>query len=404
MLRTILAAGAIATMQRSALLALGCGGAVALWLRSRPVARSASGCSMRMWAAAPVAALPVLGAGSRMWSLTRLTGARFAIWEAAGRLVACHPILGVGPDMLYSRFLSAARYAYFVAEPPGVTGTTVLMRLPASAHNEIVSVAAAQGLPGLGIYLWVLLSAARAGASSALLPAITGCFAVHLTNPASTATAVIFWTLVAALASDARREDRSCSRPVSRSSSLWKGVAGAAMAVFLFLSLAVALRVGVAQAHRREAGRLAFQGRHADLAAHLDRWAAYAARVHPRHAHEDASLFRRMWEADPGEPGPATRAIALWTEARRENPFDIFYLSALADCELALGKRRRDDAALRRAEELLREALRRAPSALSLYDDLAGAVEARGRRQEGRRLRALRRELDVRGIFSPRQP
>lgn len=410
--RVALVVGVVVTGQRSALLALACGVGVVLWQYRRgcvhPVMslspRSMAGWGAGLCAMALIAAL-VLSPADRMWSLASLMGARPEIWKAAGRLVCVYPWLGIGPDLFHAHFLSVASYAYFIAEPPGAMGEAVHLRLPASAHNELVSLATTQGLLGLGLYLWALLVAARAGRSSPLLPAVASCWVVHLTNPASAATAALFWILVAALAVPKSPPSPCPSPPLGGGEGRVRGIgtwiAGGSMAVFLVCALATSLRTGVAQAHRREAGRLAFYGRSAELVTHLSRWSSYAGRVHPRQAHDDAMLLRAQWEAGPGDVELAKGAIALWEIARRANPYNIFYLSALADFELARGKRHQDERALKESEALIRQALRLAPAALSLYDDLAGALEAQGKLEEAKRLRALRKRLDVKGLFAP---
>ncbi len=418
--RAALVAGVAATQERSALLALAVALVVATaqafvpvvrerewrwrsFLSSRGLRRCGLAALVCVVVATGVTLLP--GPGSerhdRIGSLVRLTGARPEIWKAAGRLLIADPWFGIGPDMFHSRFLSVAAYEYFVAEPPSIAGDSVHLRLPASAHNEPVSFAVAQGLVGFGVYVWVLLVAFRAGRMSPLLPALTSCWVVHLANPASTATASLFWVLLAAVS-----VERGIAR-AGRGSGAYGGgwVAGGCAVLFLISSLVTSLRTCVVQAHRREVSRLAFFGQELDLRYHLDRWSAYAARMHPQQAHEDASLLRTRWTASTAASAAssgavAERALALWMQARRANPYSVFYLSAQSDFEVALGRRHADVEAMKRGEVLIREALVIAPAALSLHDDLAEALTAQGRIGAADRCRSLRDRLDPEGLFA----
>lgn len=400
--RALLVAGVAATQARSALLAVAGGGVVVLLQgRGGALGRLRRLVPVLVLASAAVALAAL--AGDRIGSLTRVTGARPHIWEAAGRLLADRPWFGIGPDMLYSRFLSAARYGYFTAEPPGVSGDTIFPRLPASAHNEPVNLAAAQGVVGAGLYAWLLLVVLRAGGRSPLLPGLASCWLVHLANPASPATAALFWVLAGAvtvggaspLPGPGAREAGTGTPRAAR------GLVLVFLAVsFLTVSLVTVLRMSVTQAHLREAGRLAHFGRWPELRAHLDRWSARAAGTGPRAAFEDAVLYRRLASAGEDAAANSRRAVELLSAARVADPYNIFHLSALADLALAEGKRNRDAGLLRRAEGLLREALRRGPAALSLYDDLADVLDAQGRGGEAVRMREERRRRDPEGLFA----
>jgi O-antigen ligase len=398
--RMAVAAGAIATFQRSALLGFAAGGAVMLVQRGS----GRCGTGAALLSAVPFAALPVYEAARRMFDASTVAGARLPIWEAAGRLVAAHPWLGVGPDMLYSWFPSVATYAYYSAEPPDLTGGLVHLRLPASAHNDLVGIAVTQGMIGLGIYLWALAVVVRAGIRSTLLPAALSCFSIHLANPSTTAPLAVFWIVGAMIVAGAGRD--RCAFPVDGGFSPFlrgfRTAALGALTVLLAISLYTGLRLGVAQSHRREAGRLAFYGLNSVLVGNLDRWSDYAARVHPRQAHDDAGLFCSQGTADGRNPG---QEAVLREMAVKGNPRNIFFLGALADYCIRTGKREGDRSLMERGELLIRREIVLAPGAICLYDDLADALAALGRGREAAAFRAERRRLDVRGLFGPtRQP
>ena len=169
-------------------------------------------------------------------------------------------------------------------------------------------------------------------------------------------------------------------------------------------ALGSAVRTAVAQAHRREAGRLAFLGDGPGLAAHLRRWDAWAARAHPAQALADAALWRARWEASPGDAEALARATALLAGARRANPRNLFYLAAAADLDRVRGRILADREAMRLAEAELREAIGLAPAVASLWGDLAEVLALEGRRREAARAWAQQARRDPRGVFgSPRQ-
>jgi tetratricopeptide (TPR) repeat protein len=286
--------------------------------------------------------------------------------------------------MFYSFFPSLASIAYFAAEPPGSAGAAVNLRLPASAHNEIIGTAAAQGLLGMGVYVWALAVVVRAAPRSRLMPALAACLSFHLANPASPATSLLFWLIAVIITTGPKPGG-------SRSVRGFIPVVLALPAVLLAASLATGLRLGEVQAHRREAGRLAFLGRTPELTAHLERWSGFAAGVHPRQAHEDAVLWRKL--------GGGDKAEFLWKSAIRANPRNIFYRSALADYYVEKGRQTRDRRMPERAEAMIREMMASSPAVLSLYDDLADALASQGRSREAAALRAERRRLDIKGLF-----
>jgi len=394
--RAAVAGGAIVTFQRSVLLGFAAGGVV--MLAQRRIKRIGRGSTLL--SAAPFAAVPFLDAACRMLDPSTVAGARLPIWEAAWRLLRSHPWLGIGPDLLYSWFPSVATYAYYSAEPPDLTGGVVHLRLPASAHNELVGVAVTQGMIGIGIYLWALSVVIKAGIRSPLLPAALACFSIHLANPSTAATSALFWILSAMIVAGSGRDIHVCrgARPRPPILRGFRKAALGALAVLLAVSLFTALRLGVAQAHRREAGRLAFYGLAVELKGHLDRWSGYAARVHPRQAHDDAGLFASLGTSD----GHAMDREAILREmAVEHNPRNIFFLGALADYSVKRGKREGDRRLLDRGVVLLRNAVASAPGTICLYDDLADALEAGGKRKEAAALRATRRRLDTGGLFGP---
>jgi len=385
-LRSVWLLGAAATGERSALVGLAGGGAAAWvgWRAVRHEDRRAGDAPGVVWIIAGLAAAAgLVSRGTRILSGLRLFGARPEIWAGACRLLRARPWLGIGPDLFYTRFPAVATYAFFVAEPPELAGDAVRVRLPGSAHNELFSVGAGLGLVGLGVYLWAVWTAGRSGRGSRLLPAAASIWCIHLVNPPSVSTLTLFWLLAVAA---------SAVRPVPANPARHRGagwIVSAACVLVLALSPLAAIHTGLAQAHRREAGRLAFLGRPAELGDHLRRWDARAAALHPRQAADDAAAWRVL--------GNPARARELLEAARAANPENIFYRSALADLRLADGR-----AGLAESEALLRAELAQAPGVLSLYDDLADVLLREGRTREAALMREQRARLDPMGLFKPK--
>jgi hypothetical protein len=156
----------------------------------------------------------------------------------------------------------------------------------------------------------------------------------------------------------------SVSRPAPR-----RGAAAAALAVVaLAACTGTALRLGLAQAERRESGRLAFYGDAAGLVDLERRWAAPLA------------------ERRPPDPG------------------NLFVRARDADRRLAEARRRHDPALALEAAALFAAAQGGAPAVLSLLDDRADALEVAGRRAEAARLRQERVRRDPAGVFAPAAP
>jgi len=398
-LRALLLAGVLMTKSRSAIVALA-GGAL-VYLAQRRV-RSPG---VLLMAAAPAAVPPLLDSLSRLFELTRLAGARPFLWEGALRLLASHPLLGVGPDMFYSWFPSVAPYGFFSAEPPVISGDNISVRLPASAHAELVNIAVSQGIVGLVAYGWAVWAVVRTGARSPLLPALAVLLLAHQANPPSVATSFLFWALAAhstrfpgsggPLAPASRLERRSLR---AEAAGWILGTVGAAV---LAASLWTSLMQGVAQAHRREVKRLFFFGRAAEVPSHMERWAGWAARRHPRQAYDDAMVLKTLGEIGR-KPALGMQAVAFMAGAVAANPRNVFFVSGEAELELALGKSGKEAGRMARAESLFHSALALAPSTYSLHDDLARVYDAMGKRGEASTERALRKKLDTAGLFAPK--
>ena len=381
--RFLLLAGVLMTLSRSALLALLAGGAVWFAFRRRNSARGTV-----LLAATPVVVLPFLAQAERIFSLTRLTGARPQIWEAAGRMIADRPLTGVGPDIFYSLFPLFSGYGFYAAEPPAVFGDSVFLRLPGSAHSEIFDTASMLGLPALGIYFWALAVVVRSGRGSILLPALAALWVGNQVNPSSVATSSLFWTLAAVIVRPQFRGVRTGKRGHL--------VFSVAVAAALFVAVIPALNLSLAQAYRRESGRLLFMGDRQGALALQGRWWKTAARAHPRQAAQDAALL------SSGSPEEIIRAREMLGHAVESNPLSVFYLSALAELDFDEGRRLRNPGLLKSSEAGFRRALALAPAALSLHDDLARVLDAQGRRGEAEAERKTRREADPKGLFAPR--
>ncbi len=409
-LRGLLLAGALVTRQRSVWLGLA-GGLAAWWWMTReerrerrgappPIAATSIHAGMIVATAIAAAVVATVAASAPGWRLFDLfrPGSRFEIWAAAARLWRAHPFLGVGPDLFHAWFPSVAGYAFFVADPPTLAGGNVALRLPASAHNEPLGMAVAGGAVLLGMYAWVLVAGVRACGRSRLLPAAVSLWSVSLVNPSSAVTGSIGWILfaLAPVPSSAKECGRDRGRLV-----VWTLVLGLVAAT---AALGSALQTTVAQAHRREAGRLAFVGDGPGLAAHLRRWDAWSARAHPAQALADAALWRARWEASPGDAEALARATELLGGARRANPRNIFYLTAAADLDRVRGKILADREAMRLAEAELREAIALAPAVASLWGDLAEILVLEGRTREAAQARGEQARRDPRGVFGPVRP
>jgi len=403
LVRALLLAGALYSRQRSVWLGLAGGACALAWVR-RPASPARPEIGVRVeagWvaAAAVSASVAALAPGWRLFDLLS-PGSRLEIWRAAAGIWRAHPLLGIGPDLFHTWFPSFATYGFFVADPPTLAGGNVLLRLPASVHNEPLGVAVAGGVALLGIYAWALVAAIRGAGRSHLLPAAAALWGIHLVNPSSAATGSIGWLMLALAASAAppgrrRGSERAGSRLAAGGLAL--GL------VAMTFALWSAARSVVVQAHRREAGRLAFIGDHPALKAHLRRWDAWAARAHPGEALADAALWRARWESAPGDTEALERAAGLLAEARRANPRGLFCITATADLERARGRLSRDREALRRAEAGLREAIGLAPAVASLWGDLAEVLELEGRTREARLARMEQGRRDPRGVFGPIQ-
>jgi len=428
LLRVALAAGVVVTQGRSAILALVAGGVV--WLAmggGRTV-------SMGILGAVPLYTLTTSGSLDRLLGLTRLVGARLEIWKGAGRLLRESPLPGRGLDGLHYLFPAAASYAYFIAEPPSVSGAMVSLRLPGSAHNLFVDTAFGTGVVGLGLLFWALVMAFKAGKRSPYLPALVTVLVAALANPLSPPTALLFWMLLVWTAGtrpdgtgpdgtgpagtgpdgtgpagtgpdrtgpDGTGPDRTGPAGTGGSGgrpAAWWGL-NALCAMAFIAAIGAWMRVPLVQAHAREAGRLAFLGRTVELEAHLDRWSGFASVRRPGQRLADSSLYRRLWEGNPRRRDLAERAEALLESHRR--PGDLFATTALAELELALGKSLGDRGRLERAEAMAREAVLLAPTVASLQRDLADIVEVRGRKAEAVALRLKAREADPARVFGP---
>src|SRR5207253_6585623 len=74
---------------------------------------------------------------------------RINTWRDTLPLIAGRPILGWGPDtfgLVYPKYQSTYRQGEFFDKP----------------HQEVLGVAAAQGLVGVAAYIWILISLIRA--------------------------------------------------------------------------------------------------------------------------------------------------------------------------------------------------------------------------------------------------
>jgi len=375
--RGLILVGILATLSRSALLSL-LAGLIVWFSMRRPSAPRAGILAM---ASAPLAALPFLDQLGRLFSLTRLTGARPQIWEGAARMTAHHPLLGVGPDLFYSVFPAFAGYGFYSAEPPAVFGDTVFLRLPASAHSELLDTVSMLGLPALGLYIWALAVIARRCRNSPLLPAMAALWIGLQLNPSSMATSALFWTMAAV----ASRSATASGNPVRRG-IIFSGITVAVILATLMPSIHLA----EAQAYRRESGRLLFIGDRAGSLALQERWGKKAAHIHPRQAFDDAALLS-------SEPVRARGLLAL---AMSRNSSNLFYVSASAELDFNEGRRLHNRIMLADSEAGFRRALKLAPSALSIHDDLARVLDAQGRKKEAEAERQLRKIGDPRGLFS----
>ena len=117
-------------------------------------------------------------------------GDRPVVWSDTLRLIASRPLAGYGPDnfgLVYPSFQS------------------IYLQAPwDKAHEEVLQIAATQGLIGVAAYLWFLLAFARAfwsghrdAAAWAVLAALAGYEATLLLNFTVPAAAFPFWIFLA---------------------------------------------------------------------------------------------------------------------------------------------------------------------------------------------------------------
>jgi len=385
--RGLILAGILATLSRSAVLSLLVG--LFVWFIMRR--KESRGKGIIMMAAAPAIIIPLLDQIERLFSLTRLIGARPQIWEAALRMSSHYPLKGAGPDLFYSLFPSFAGYSFFSAEPPVVVAESVFLRLPASAHSELFDTMSMLGLPALGLYIWALVVIVNKCRQSQFLPALVALWVGLQVNPSSVANSALFWTM-AAIAS------RSNSLPGKKSARRDAIIAGFMGAVIL-ASMFPVMRLATAQSYRRESGRLLFVGDRAgaiDLQSH---WGKYAGRIHPRQAFDDASVL----SSDSSADGSA-RARSMLGYAQAGNPMNMFYVSAAAELDFNQGRKWNDRQLLLNSEAGFRRTMIMAPTVLSLHDDLARVLDLLGRKREADAERNIRKAGDVSGVFFSAQP
>ena len=133
-----------------------------------------------------------------------LRSARVTGWAGGIRIALNHPLFGTGPDTFVQSFRKYKDLAYYKAAGGAVTH--------AHAHNDLIQWAATTGLPGLGLYLWIVLAFARLGFSvvkrssepildAAILSSLLGLWIQNLFNFTTVSTAVTAAILLGALLS-----------------------------------------------------------------------------------------------------------------------------------------------------------------------------------------------------------
>lgn len=222
------AAGLLLTQSRSAWLGAAAGLAVWGWLSGRWDGRRF------VWPAAALAGLLALGLWSRASGAA--DSARVQLWKSAAAVAVGRPLVGAGVGAFENAF-RRERSEDFVRVLGGKSSQ-------ASAHNDVLEVAATMGLLGLAAYLWLLwrLGSAvrgalaepneRADAASAA-GALAALFVAAKFNPTPFAALVAAAPLLGLLA-------RSGSRAEAPPSAVGRLAAAAAVSVACWGSLRLA--------------------------------------------------------------------------------------------------------------------------------------------------------------------
>jgi len=232
------------TGSRGAMLGALAGGTMWLSLsRSWRTVFSPGGRSKLLEVAAAVGVLLAAAGASRM--LTRRTD-RLMLWAGTARMIRTAPVTGWGVGRFASEF-----YAY--APPAFAARMTADNTFAEHPHSEYLHVAVEAGLPGLGMFVWLLTAIlatgiARARRGDPLAAAAVGSLAailVHIAvdrNFRLASTGIPFWLLAGALVSSAP-SPKVPGTFFNRSLTFAAGAAGLALAALLLRPLLASYRV-----------------------------------------------------------------------------------------------------------------------------------------------------------------
>lgn len=341
-----------------------------------------------------------VAAGERAAELARLEGGpRTEIWRAAVGMFRRHPLLGVGVDNFQLGFARQRPVGYAALEPGGT---------PVRAHDEILHVAATQGLVGLVCLSLVIAGVVKAGAgalratagdvedsSPAALISLLVAFGVTsltgFTVAATGATAAVAAGMLAATS----REDRATPagpatprpRPGGTSILLLRFVIGIGAG---FALLAGVLRPQVADLARGQGLALAASGRVEEGVA----WLEQAVRLESASDRGWSVLARghqlsAAAAADASHVRAALRlARAAVVEALRRVPESSFHHADLARVLLEQAQLSPPDATIEQVFVAFDRALAIDPNQKALLLDAARAARALGQDERAARYEA----------------
>lgn len=369
----VLVLGSAVTGSRSALLGLGAGSVVLLFLvwRSNPSRRArvttllGTACAVGVLAAvllfSPLGArvsaslenLAIADDDDELARLEPSVVARLALFELGLNMVRERPILGYGPDNFV---VGVPRYR------PEAAPSEVRQSLATSAHSWIMQVATSTGIVGLVLYVAIFGVALTLALRVSLRPvafvglvALCAFLGTGLTTVSEIGTEWLFWASVGAVAASTgrpvappERAARTRSR-VNRPSSRTPNVMSIALIVVAIFAAASGVRALEASRMAREAQLSAGSEQSVDRA--LRATQSDPGRSEYWHRLGLANVGVRKWP----------QAIAAFDRARQLAPYNSAYIRDLATAQLLLAGSG-DRVARARAQELGEKAVQVDPN------------------------------------------
>jgi hypothetical protein len=336
-------------------------------------------------------ALPGLSLYSRIDSLMTGTGlakTRGLVWEGTLRAIRARPVTGHGPDTLRAVFM---KYA-----PPGWASATELGMSERRAHCESLHLAATAGIPGLGMYIWLLVWVFRTGSGSRRQSrrnaglasarrrtpevAAVAVYLIHnLFSFGSGATAPIYWLLLGTLASP---ELRVASCELKRKSGFLSYLETQSSqfrlrALGVLSTVTVACALVLFAAGRFTADAYAYRGNEAGRAGDRDSEARYYGLAAQGAPLEPVYLVRRARALELS--GAAAQALPLYEKAAALDPADGLKAGHVGRVRFALAESAGSREGMESALVQLMGSLDLAPSQPSLYGPAILAARRLGR-------------------------